>query len=449
MSNLFNTSRCALPAIPKVDFDFVEDCEVLPPPPPIFNGPDLHLPFAPFPLAACPVISVTSELTLYTPECHGELPGSGQLAVNVTNEGEQPNCETNIHIDLAIPVKCPTFLSTGNIEISYGDVEVAEMEFSIDRTENTPGDCNDANCRYEPNLTIRIPCPTITATGPGVTVTRGAECNYEFAFDPAEACVVLEAEEPVIEETFAAPVPEITFEIVKDPELDCAYRFDLEVLLPKTRLYRGVIQADNYGCDASTNVEIFDEEGGSMGNFNARVWLRGCCDGRPILAGLRCWLMYDYASGWRIVSFEDLVVAPIVMLESFYGGVAPAKFNYFDEPLGSLELHDDFELFKNPKNEAKGWAICSDPDGSGIWRPLMLQEYAEWVVFTLNSELHTTTNTVPGVVVEFHNGAEPDALMLKNTMKWKGKNGAKGIAIRRDDGLYDIIQLTCPMEADE
>lgn len=462
MPDLFDVSRCNLPTIPVLDFDFVDDCTVLPAPPASHDCPDLEIPFAPFEIRPCQGFTFNTKLRQFKPLCNSESGSSfdsdGEFTMTAVTTDNNGQCNTAITARIRIPIICPEFLDSGTVTIYQGtDEEDATIltpsgELNIDQVDNESSDCADPDlnkkCRFIPELVIRLPCPTINADN-GVTVTREG-CSYQFGFGSllGSACGLFEISGANISETTTVVTPTLNFQVFRDPELTCTHIVDLDIKLPRTRPYRGTVATDATGCTPTVQVNIADPAGGSLGVFDAKVYQRGCCANKPLFAGNRVWLMYDYQEeGWLIISHEDIIVAPIKLLSHMYQKKANAQFNYFGSPSGSLVVEDPRDEFSNAPADAEGWAICNNPDGSGVWQVLTVQQHAEWIIFQLTADLAATSIAPLGTRLEYHDGMDPgETVQLHNTLQFKGKNGAKGIARRRKYNYgtsYEIENLMC------
>lgn len=461
MPYLFDVSRCNLPPIPLVEFDFVDDCEVRPAPPAQHDCPDLEIPFTPFEIRPCQGFTFRTKLKHFKQPCNSESLSSfdsdGEFTMTAETTDVDGVCNTVITSTLRIPIICPEFLESGTVTIYQGlDDESATIlspsgELNIDQVDNDASDCDDPDakkrCRFMPELVLKLPCPVINADS-GVSVVKNG-CVYNFGFGGliSSACVVIEQSGKVAEETTAVALPQLDFTFLRDPEQPCNYIVDFNLKLPRTRLYRGTVASDATGCAPTVQVNISNPEGGSLGVFSAKVHQRGCCVGKPLFAGNRVWLTYDFSEGWMIVSAEEILVAPIKLISDMYQGSATAQFNYYDTPSGSFTVQDSLNMFSNAPEQALGYAICNTPDGSGTWRVLALQQLAQWIIFTLTNDLAPTDTAPNAEVTEYHDGIEPpDPVQLRNNMKFAAKQGAKGIAIRRkrETGIaYEIQSLIC------
>ena len=69
MAPLFEQSSCALPFVPEVDFRFISDCTILPAPPPVFDCPDITIPYDPPPQKIpCPSFTASATITVVSQE---------------------------------------------------------------------------------------------------------------------------------------------------------------------------------------------------------------------------------------------------------------------------------------------------------------------------------------------------------------------------------------------
>lgn len=158
---LFDPDKCAVPEVPSVDFQFVSDCSIAPPPPPIFDCPVPPVPQEPcFPCPEFNDINVT--LNTGYENCPAVTPAGGTMAV--TKVDTEP-CRFAIDLDLNIPLPvppCPN-ITAGNVAVvvDYADVIVGENAFTVTK-ETVPGNCNNNepdNCKFTIDLDLKIPIP--------------------------------------------------------------------------------------------------------------------------------------------------------------------------------------------------------------------------------------------------------------------------------------------------
>jgi len=110
---LFDQEKCPVPYVPEVDFQFIEDCQILPAPPTVFDCPDVEIPLSkPVHPAPCPEYSLTvrsAKAYWLANQCADAF-----LDFNVTVLEEvcgNCNAEFAVDIDLGIPFPqqaCPT-----------------------------------------------------------------------------------------------------------------------------------------------------------------------------------------------------------------------------------------------------------------------------------------------------------------------------------------------------
>jgi hypothetical protein len=398
VANLFDTDRCGLPVIPRVDVDFVQGCAVPPAPAAIFDAPDPGIFFTP--------------------------------AVDT----------------------CPTFEGEGTVTVFQDGSPEGAVTINVEPIDSTDG------CRNKFVFDFQIPliCPTITATGATVTKT---DCNYDFAFSlpcptfastaAAELSFVIAAPMLVIEMVQIPPLPE------DPPGEPCKYQLAADLKIPNTRVFRGILQSEPTDCVEMLVVDVYDGET-TFVTVDANRWLRGCCTDRPLTLGTRVWLNFSLNDGWTILAHEDVTIAPIKLTSDMADQSAAAVFYYNDTESGGLFVQDPNNDFPCAMEGALGWAACNATDGGGEWRIVQLTQKALWIEFTLNLDLCEDVAQVRANVDQWHHGDNPNpgggTFFIKNTLGFEGKGGVtNGIALRRGGGSmescdYVIIAMRCPPE---
>jgi len=461
MDSLFDTSQCDLPVIPLVDFPFVSECDVLPAPPAIFDCPDIDIPFTGTLQAPCPSTRAVGRVKLFTPSCHPEWPSEGSIGFSITNsEFVGPDgieCREQFHVDVKIPILCPTI--TTQSSFIYGlSATSASLDFDITRIVESAseGSC-DNPCAFLADLKLVIPCPQIT--GNNVQITQN---GCAFHLDVANNCVSFAynpAEDIVIEyEKILLTVPTIELTLERNLLADCEYHVELNIALPSYQLYAGYIVSDSMICaeggiDNAVYVALYGSDGDLFDTVTAISWLRGCC-AAEMPAGTRVWVKYITGEGWYIVSHEQVSVVPIVLAEPLQENhSALAHFNFYDTPSTALiTVWDDLHRFTCALDGFKGWAICNNLDGSGLWQILELQQMARWIEFDLTADLAAEDDTAEIEITAAHLGEDPETSYVKNTMGFTGLAGAKGVAFLNSSiclshdmsNKYTIFQLECP-----
>lgn len=461
MDSLFDTSQCNLPVIPLVDFPFVSECDVLPAPDAIFDCPDIDIPFTGTLTVPCPSTRAVGVVRLFTPSCHPEWPSAGSIGFSITNSEflgpDGPECREQFHVDVKIPILCPTI--TVQSSLIYGlSATSAGLDFDITRiTEGvSEGNCDDP-CELLADIRLKIPCPQIT--GNGVQVTQDG-CAFHldvagncvsFAYDPVDDVIIKY-------EQYLLTVPTVTFTLDRNELATCEYHVELEIALPSFQLYAGYIIIDSIICasgggDNSVSVALYGADGDLFGTVSAVSWLRGCCFAE-MPAGTRVWVKYITGEGWYIVSHEQTSVVPIVLAEPLQEDhTALAYFNFYDTPsTETITVWDDLHRFTCALDGFKGWAICNNLDGSGLWQILELQQMARWIEFELTADLAAEDETAEVTITAAHLGEDPETSFVKSTLKWVGTTGAKGMAFLNSSycpthdmaDKYTIFQLDCP-----
>jgi hypothetical protein len=177
MADPLFTTPCA-DFVPVVDFEFVEDCLIPSPPPPIYDCgaptcPPLDIP--PF----CPDIKggrVSVTVNSVRAGCDVPPGGGGRVTV-----GKTENCEFDIGLDLSIPIimpPCP-IINGGrvNVNASYGGCDTPP-DSKVRVTPRGGDPCGDGACEFDIELDINVniptpPCPKINGGGISVTSSYG------------------------------------------------------------------------------------------------------------------------------------------------------------------------------------------------------------------------------------------------------------------------------------
>ena len=122
--NLFAGSNpdCAVPEVPKVDFDFIENCEIAQLPGPIYGCPLPEI--LPEPDVICPVFNdVTASIDVgYSGERNGIrcVQSDAPFArVSVTRSSKDP-CTYDLDFDINVPIPPPPCITS----IIEGDVDI-------------------------------------------------------------------------------------------------------------------------------------------------------------------------------------------------------------------------------------------------------------------------------------------------------------------------------------
>ena len=230
---------CGVPYIPKVDFQFVEDCKIPAAPPPTF---DCQPPIPPPPETPplCPDIrgAITVKTTL--------LPRSGQScntgsdssgAGGTINVSQTENCEFFIGIDIDIPIPqppCPLITAKSpKVTIGYeGCIPSSSDSFTV--TPKTTCDPNTP-CEFELELDLTIPipkppCPVIRANTPTVVIGyEGCIPQSSNSFTvtpiPPDPCDSSSACQFELDLTLAIPIPKPPCPVIttKSPKVTVGY----------------------------------------------------------------------------------------------------------------------------------------------------------------------------------------------------------------------------------
>jgi hypothetical protein len=161
---LFDLAKCDVPFVNSVNFRFVSECSIQPPPPPIFDCPEPPKTFRVVP--ECP--SIDGSIMISTaPE--GCIPKRQNIVITRTPRcggNEEAGCNFFIDLDLAIPVPTPPCPSIN------GDITVKTFPAGCPRPKNSVrvkpkrskySDCDKAKskpgCLFDLDLSINVPIP--------------------------------------------------------------------------------------------------------------------------------------------------------------------------------------------------------------------------------------------------------------------------------------------------
>ena len=255
---LFDSSACSVPYIPRVDLDFVQDCTILPAPPPIFDCPEVEIAFdPPPPPTTCPDIAADGSVTA----ADGDIPA---VEITVTKSVNESGCQFQFDFDFVLPVApCPAIDVTGNVTVTQGAAPALAIAVGPGS-----GSAADADCAFQFDFDFTLPaiCPSISATGsvlvkigtggqifiyPGsvaIEVTRiadagsvdgsAAACDFVFDFDftiPVVGCPEISGS--VTASTTLGPSAMVDMTItrtVNSPPSACEYTFDFDFIIPVT-----------------------------------------------------------------------------------------------------------------------------------------------------------------------------------------------------------------------
>ena len=152
---LFDVDKCPAAIADKVDFDFIQDCTILPAPPPIFDCPDIEIPpDIPVPVPPCPVLtvagdgnnsfSVNTNLSVMIADCLSTFTGIGNIHLGIT-PGEccdyvfDIGMDLDLDLQLCIPpfdvdVPCPEInvLGSATLDTGYGNPSACLMTPRLD-----------------------------------------------------------------------------------------------------------------------------------------------------------------------------------------------------------------------------------------------------------------------------------------------------------------------------
>ena len=152
-------TNCAVPFVPIVDFDFIDDCQIPTPPPPIFDcAAPICPPFEVPPF--CPDIKI-GETKVTSRRSRVDCSSSSSATVELTvTQGD--NCSFEFGLNLDVPVivpPCPA-ITGGVFRVVTGYEGCVSGDNKVTVTPGTNNcDDPDAPCEFEINLDLVIPIP--------------------------------------------------------------------------------------------------------------------------------------------------------------------------------------------------------------------------------------------------------------------------------------------------
>ncbi len=190
---LFDQEKCDVPHVDKLDFRFISDCTILPAPPPIFDCPDIDIPFdVPPPPIPCPeiAISIDASIAMGTNPC--EEPRF-EVDATVTKMESCGSCDFLLDFDfnLMIPppiIPCPEISADGTISVATGIAGCNDEPRVAITVTSTPGtdSCNsDNSCQFDFDFDFYIPipappCPTLEGSATAtININEGGEPTCE------------------------------------------------------------------------------------------------------------------------------------------------------------------------------------------------------------------------------------------------------------------------------
>lgn len=221
---LFDQHKCPVPYVPKVDFRFIDDCDILPAPPPVFDCPDIEIPpqvaqppilppdiEIPLICIPCPDIQVTASLTL---ACDSQ-----RVDIGVTTFGDSctdsPSCQFAFDFNFAIPaLPCPRLTAAGTVSVAK---EGEEPGVDVIVTAQQPSGSCASNCAYHLDFNFTIPVPS------------------SLSVDlPSDSVILLCPEFTTHATAGYASAAEVMLGITGDS--NCHFDVDIEVLFPSEGL---------------------------------------------------------------------------------------------------------------------------------------------------------------------------------------------------------------------
>lgn len=224
---LFDQEKCPVQYVPKVDFLFIDDCNIQPAPDPVFDCLDIEIPpepplppitVPPLPLPSlcipCPTIHASATLTV------GCAPPSVDVTVTTTHStgscDPSPSCAFVFDFDFNIPKPpCPVIAASAGITVVEGDSAGVDITVTPVTTA-TSDSCQSTGCDLIFDFDFRIPLPSLSVSLPSTSVsfpcpTFNVSATAGFANEP-----------------------EVNFTIEPTGSNSCAFNVTLEVLFPST-----------------------------------------------------------------------------------------------------------------------------------------------------------------------------------------------------------------------
>lgn len=172
---LYDLEHCPVPYIPTHSFEFVPDCSILPAPPPIFDCPNIEIPFdVPPPPIPCPVINVNATGSIgYTGD--PEEPPTFDVFVTAITERSCGSCAVTLDFDFQIRLPFGVVGPPGppGIDGAVGPAGPAGAD-------GAPGPCPDIDATVNVNVDTSPGPPGGTGH---VDITQDSDCHYNFDFD--------------------------------------------------------------------------------------------------------------------------------------------------------------------------------------------------------------------------------------------------------------------------
>jgi hypothetical protein len=241
---------CPLPFVPKLNFRFISDCQILPAPPPIFDCPDIIIPpEPPIPTITIPPIPIP-EICIPCPEIFASATigiscGSAAVVVTVTplhsnsSCASDPSCGFLFDFQFTLPPpECPNLTASATLIYSEGaepnlDVTVTAVEgsgscpkscdFVFDFTLTLPKPSLSL-----PSLSVSVPAVSVFAPCPEIltsaTITQiGDEATITFTATPiaegSDSCKILLDLDITIPEFPSLSLPEIVIPSIDFPDI--------------------------------------------------------------------------------------------------------------------------------------------------------------------------------------------------------------------------------------
>lgn len=223
---LFDTDKCGIPFIPKVDFDFLPACQVQPAPGPINDCPAIEIPLDPPPIGqVCIDLGISSQLTTHV--------GPAALTMTATRVINNPGveCAYIIDVDLTIP-EIPTFDDVCPTVSASATTVTGAGAPNLDVVVTRITDDGACSLKFDFNLDFpEISCPTFsvnatTTVSPGppnvdvILTQEGDIDNCQVALDfnfqiPNPACPTITATATTT--VASSPTPTVDIVVTKLP----------------------------------------------------------------------------------------------------------------------------------------------------------------------------------------------------------------------------------------
>jgi hypothetical protein len=317
---LFDQTKCPVSLIPEVDFHFVSDCSVLPAPPPIFDCPEVNIPFdVPQQKIPCPAINVSAAggISYGTDPC---AEPRFTVVVTTTQRESCGSCALDIDLDFDIDipppkVPCPELAASGALTVTTG-------------TEA---------CETEPSVIINVTNTTREGTSCGSSPT--CEFNFDFDFNipiPPPPCpditgsaaaIITIGENPTGSLCRGEPAARVNLTVTTNntgtscnPQCEVDFDFDFDFVLP-----RPVIPCPTIGGSATATIDVTNDSLTCTGDPTVDVALTVTTNQTGDSCNPTCEIDFDF-------DFDFVLPRPVIPCPTI-GGSATATIDVTNDSL--------------------------------------------------------------------------------------------------------------------